>query len=140
MKRQLGISLAFLLAGVFSAAPVSARLKDRNIASDAGIKASKISGGTFGSDATEDAAGTTADTFPGAVTFNGAPVLGDGVADTLDINGSSVTINTTGLYIATTTAVAGTNILTLDGTNYRVGIGTRTPAATLDVNGLITAR
>lgn len=75
-------------------------------------------------------------TITDALTVNGNTTLGDAGGDTLDLNGTTVTINATvtGMKIGTSTT-DGTYLLTLDGSNRRLGLGTHVPATLLDVEG-----
>lgn len=74
-------------------------------------------------------------TVTDALTVNGNVTAGDAATDTFTFTGSTVIIPTTGLYFGT--AAANTNIIRLDGTNYRLGVNDTTPDATLDVGGAV---
>src|SRR3990167_8016426 len=71
-----------------------------------------------------------------SLTVNGNTELGNAGTDVLDINGSTVTVNGTGgpVKIGTSTTDS-TFLLSLDGSNRRLGVNINSPAATLDVAG-----
>lgn len=66
MKRLLSLLLVATVV-----VPAFARIKDRNVEPDAGIQASKISGGTFGDDENADGTTTNDFVFPDRVTVTG---------------------------------------------------------------------
>ena len=82
------------------------------------------------SDLKEQLTGASGDPFTvgGAFAANGGATLGDASGDALTINSSAVSIPN-GLNFDSNTFV-------IDATNDRVGVGTASPTAKLDVNGL----
>ena len=68
---------------------------------------------------------------------NGDATLGDAAGDNVTVNATTFTFSTSWLYFSTATT-PGTNVMTLDGTNFRVGVNDATPDAALDVGGSFT--
>lgn len=75
-------------------------------------------------------------TITSDLAVDGNTTIGSNHADTLDLNVTTVTINATvnGVRIGTG-ALDGTYILTVDGSNRRIGVNDHTPSYDLDVNG-----
>lgn len=69
------------------------------------------------------------------LTVNGNAILGAGTTNYVVINATGADVSTTGLFFSTNPTGDNTNIITLDGTNYRLGVNDTTPDAALDVGG-----
>jgi len=89
---------------------------------------------------------TGALTVTGALTGNGNVTAGDSASDSVTVNGllsvesSTMSVDEAyGLYIGTVTDATGSNIMFLDGANYRVGVNYTTPATELHVGGTTPA-